>query len=191
MIETFSSEDMLEIWRLRRGMTPCRNDCDIYRTDAADVDLLLGEEIDRWYRHLLDTAPVEMLAVGDIAPDVTARTDGDGVVTIALPDRCRRVIGVRLSGWRRDAELVTDLSSARARMQMSEFVRGGSEFPVAIVEKDRLTLYSVDPLHKTEVISLRCVTEPPAGVYILDRRALETIPSEAFADIDDSLKKQM
>lgn len=173
---------MLEIWRLRRGLAPCRNDCGIVRTDAAECDLLLAEEIDRWYRRLLDTAPLEMLAVEDIASEVSVSSIGNGVGVIALPDRCRRVVGVRLTGWSRNAELVTDPLSIKARMQASEFVRGGTVSPVAIVEKGRLTLYSLDPSCEAGVVSLRCVAEPPAGVYVIDRRAFETIPSEAFSN---------
>lgn len=175
---TLSTEEMLNQWRLRRALEPLRSDCTVERTDGIDLDSLLRLEMRDWYLKLLDTASLEYLAPVDLAGDVALSVGDDGVATVNLPERCRRVVEVMLDEWERPATILAP-DSPLARCQQSVYSRGGSVAPVAVQEAGRLRLYSV--AGQSPVITrLLCVAEPEDGVYTFDERALSLIGDWAY-----------
>lgn len=52
---------MLAQWKLRHYMEPLRDDCEVTRYDGVNVDSLIALEMQDWYLHLLDTAPLKMV----------------------------------------------------------------------------------------------------------------------------------
>lgn len=164
------------VWRSRLLLEPLRNDCEVTLTEGADVDGVLGRQIDAWYSELLDTAPLRYLALTDIADRTTVTMSVDGVGTIQLPKECRRVVSVELSEWERPATVTSDPASPLAMRQANRFSRGGRAAPVAVVDGLRMRLYSVSkPM--SQVKSLVVVAEPPEGQYCLDDSALSLIPN--------------
>lgn len=168
-----STEEMLHQWRMRRALEPLRSDCVVQRADGIDLDPLLKMEMRDWYLNLIDTAPIEMLAPEDICADVALVVKSDGSAEVALPERCRRVVEVRLEEWDRAAHIVKP-GSRQARCQQSRYSRGGAVEPVAIVENGSMRLYSVLS-SAPKLVKLLCVVEPEDGYYTFDERALATI----------------
>ncbi len=171
-----SIDEMLNQWRLRRALEPLRSDCTVERLDGIDLDVLLRNEINDWYRNLLDTAPVEMLVVTDISAMVALSKRGDGSATIRLPERCRRVVEVMLDCWEQPARIV-EADTITAQMQENPYSRGGITAPVAVKRHGRLQVYSIPSNVDGKIASLQCVLEPEEGFYEMDERALSTIES--------------
>lgn len=174
MTVTLTHEEMLAQWKLRRALLPLRLDCEVTRRDTVDVDRLAALEMRDWYLRLLDTAPVELTGVTDLAGEVAVTAVDDGTATVVLPPGCRRVVSVEMEGWERPATVVADPASPVARLQTSRYSRGGAARPVAVVEGDTLRLYT--PVNASaRLVSLKCVTEPADGSYRMDERALSLI----------------
>lgn len=184
MILTLSTPEMLSQWRLRRQLEPLRSDCTVLRSDGIDLERLLTAEMRDWYLTLLDTAPLEMLAVTDIAGETALQVNGSDNchATVLLPERCRRVVSVMLGNWQRPA-VVTAPGSVLARCQDSPYSRASAHSPVAVLEPGQLRLYGgIDPFSPPEIASLKCVLVPPDGYYVLDERALSLIPTPSGTD---------
>lgn len=127
---TLSREQMLELWRLVRHFEPLNGA--VSRTDGVNLDVLLLEELNRWYDYQYATLPAELLPTADIAADVTLSRDSSGAGVVMLPEHCHRVREVWMQGWERPAT-ITSSDSELAREQCSQFIRGGSVSPVAVV----------------------------------------------------------
>ena len=173
---TLTRQEMLAQWKLRRALEPLRDDCTAVREDGMDMDRYLTEEMRSWYLGLLDSAPVEVTGWTELAGDVTVTLLADGSGEIQLPGNCRRGVEVMLEGWQRPATIVTDPTECMAVRQRSRFTRGGAVAPVAVTEGLRLRLYTPPTGTKPRVRTLRCVTVPTDGSYVMDESALGLIP---------------
>lgn len=167
-----SSDQMMALWRLRRQLEPLRSDCEVSRADGIDTSQYLQQEIDDWYETLLDTAPVEMLAVTDITSQVAVSRHDETTLTISLPDGCRRVVEVMFDKWNRPA-VIAGSDTALARRQDNRYSRAGDASPVAIVRHNTLWVYGATGSHS--LLRLRCVMQPDDGFYEFSKRALSTI----------------
>ncbi len=170
----FSSSEMLAQWKLRRGFEPLRADCSIERSDGVDLDALLRLEMRDWYLNLLNTAPVEMLSLTNIANDIAIVKGSDGVGIVTLPENCRRIVDFQLKGWAHPAKIIEDLNCYEAKMQDNIYCRGGCESPIVIKCGNRLFIYSV-PEGESKIVSAKAVLEPVDGSYEMDETALSTI----------------
>ena len=57
----------------------------------------------------------------------------DGVTVLELPPDCRRLVSVRLSGWKRQAEIIdADSGDPRLKLIGNEYALPGAEHPLAI-----------------------------------------------------------
>lgn len=178
MMMKLSTEEMLSQWRMRRELEPLRSDCTVSRADGIDLTPLLVAQMRDWYLGLLDNAPLEMLAVTNIANDVAlVVNEQDGMATITLPSQCRRVVEVKLTTWARPAEIVGPDSSLAMR-QKWKFTRAGTTYPVAINDNGLLRLYGVERGNTPKIERLLCVMEPEDGFYTFDERALSLIVPE-------------
>jgi len=177
MIINLSSDEMLKLWRLNCALLPLREDCVVERADGIDIDSLLSRRMRDWYLNLLDTAPVNLLEVSDIALQVAPRPISDGSVEIELPERCRRVVEVELIGWNRPATIVHSLQLPVVTWQLNPYAMGSPENPLAVLYDSALRLYSA-PLSDDppRLASLKCIIEPDDGYYRLHEQALALIP---------------
>lgn len=171
-----STEEMLYQWRLRRALLPMREDCAVTRYDGIDIDPLLRLQMRDWYLNLLDTAPVELLTLTDIAADITTSRDSSGITTVKLPERCRRIIEFRLEEWERPATIITNPNSPEAILQSNPYSRGRSCLPVVVKHNNLLYLYSAETENPVIATAL-AVMLPDDGTYELDERALSLIPT--------------
>lgn len=166
--------EMLGRWMLHCGYEPLRADATVVRADGIDLERLMAQRMRRWYLDLLDTAPVELLETDDIAAQLQAARGADGCARLTLPDECRRLISIRMSGWARNATVVA-ADSPVARRQCNPMTRGGAAAPVAVVEGREVWLYSPAGSN-LNIESAVVVMRPPADTYRLDERALSLIP---------------
>lgn len=174
---TLTAAEMLDLWRLRRALLPLREESVVERRDGIDFDRLLHAELRAWYSNLLDTAPVDMLVLTDIARDVAPALQADGRMTVTLPSGCRRVVEVEAEGWTRAATIAM-AGSPLALQQDNPYSRGRVDAPVAVLHPGRLVLYSTPPGGgKPRLRRLLCVMEPEEGMYELDERAISLIPT--------------
>lgn len=178
MLVRKTKAEMVAEWRLRKGMLAPVTAGAGNREDGLEVDSLIEREIDRWYFGLLETAPAEYLPLKDFAAEVEPTLNADGSVELELPEECRRVVEVSLSGWRRCAKIVNGIDSPAARMQSSPYIAGGSWQPVAVRNGRRLRLYSSSGA-TAQVERLICVAAPADGTYLFDESLLGTISTVA------------
>lgn len=171
---TLTAEEFLALWRLRRGLEPLRNDCRIVRTDGIDLSALERTAMEAWFARQLREAPVSRLAPVDISASVSVREASDGSGVIELPDNAVRVVAVDMDGWARTARIVTDASDPLLAAQLNPFSRGGSNAPVAVVERRRLRLYTPPP--GAALTRLTVIEEPTDGIYSFDSSLLDFIP---------------
>ncbi|MBO5780075.1 MAG: hypothetical protein J6R27_03095 [Muribaculaceae bacterium] len=177
-METLNLEEMTSIWRLRLHLLPqSTNSAIISSASGINIDELIHCRIDDWYFNLIDNGPTAWLPVVDISAKIMAKVNDDHSVTVTLPDNCRRVVSVKMIGWKRNASIITDLDSPEAIIQSSDYVKGGAYQPVALLQGKSMMLYSAVG-ENPRIENLLCVLEPQPGTYILDRAALATIPTE-------------
>ncbi len=173
---TLSSAEMLAQWKLCRGFEPLREDCEITRSDGINLDALLRLEMRNWYLNLLKTAPIDMLAVQNIANDVAIVVNDDLSGTVLLPETCRRLVEFQLKGWQRPATIIDDPNCRNALLQDNIYSRGGCEQPIVIKRGNRLHIYSL-PNKSPIIVRAMAVMEPTDGSYVMDESALSTMPN--------------
>ena len=175
---TLTHDQMLAQWKLRHYMEPLREDCEVTRYDGVNVDSLIALAMQDWYLHLLDTAPLKMVPLTDLANE-TAQIDRPetGAVVVKLPENVRRVVAVNIEGCPQDIVPVTDMTDYRVALQKSEYSRGGRCEPVAVLSAGGiLTVYGEDESGKLPVVEhIYAVVLPEANTYIFDESALSTI----------------
>ncbi len=177
MIQSFTTEELLSEWSLRKGFEPLRNDCQVTRTDGIDLRRLMVRDMHAWYMDLLHTAPPRLLPVSDLAATVPVSAGADGSATIHLPANVVRVVEVRLAGWQRSGAIVTDMTSAEAVAQTNPYSRAGCCAPVVLVDGAVLRLYSPPADGTLRLESLLCIELPAEGLYRLNPEALGLIPA--------------
>lgn len=98
MKRTLTKTEMLALWRRMRMAEPLRLDCTLTRTDGADFDGQLVEEMRAWYLNLLDEGEERYIVGEEIAPAVTAEVGG-GLTRITAPENVRRILRVGFEDW--------------------------------------------------------------------------------------------
>lgn len=180
MIESFSTDRLLELYAGLRHHETGRDDCQVTLLPApgtgASLRRLLIDEMHAWYLRMLDSAPVHLLPVLDYSGQCVAARSPQGAVRLTLPATVRRVVSLRIDGWERDAQLITDPSSPLALRQANPYACGSTAHPVAVAQEDGRTwmLYpSPAGSAPVEVSRLMAVPEPEPDLYRLDRALLD------------------
>ncbi|MCH5347080.1 MAG: hypothetical protein J1E63_08215 [Muribaculaceae bacterium] len=169
-----TKQQMREQWMARRYGEPCRlASGTVIREHQADVEALAEREMRNWYLELLDTAEARFLCPEEVGNKVMVNDMGDDTVEIVLPVGVRRVIAVRMEGWKREATMV-EADSVAARRLLNPFSRATNRSPVAVVTPTgRLRVTAVDG--STTVGSLLVVVDHGEERYVMDDSALGLI----------------
>lgn len=168
---------MLAQWKQRNYLEPLRSDCQVERSDGIDLDSYCEWEMRRWYLHLLATADLRYLSPTDLTLTTTVKRLDGNRGSITLPAGTVRPVRVRLSGWQRDATIVTDRDSRIARRQFNPFACGGVEEPVALWSGDgHLEIFSLptttgSPLPE----AVTAIVDHGAEIYEFDEQAWELL----------------
>ena len=167
-----STDEMLSQWRMRRALEPLRSDCTVERIDGIDLDSFLKMEMRDWYLNLLDTAPLHLLTLTDIASKVSLSKNDDLSATIRLPQGCRRVIELTLDCSPVPIK-ITPPDTPLAICQQNPFSQSGAVSPIAIHNNNSLIIHAGSD--NFNIVQLLCVMEPDDGFYELDEAALSLI----------------
>ncbi len=162
----YTRQEMLEDWKLRKGLALGRTDCTVVRDDGVDLDALLLSEIDCRYELLLAEAPPELLPVADIAEECVMTVADDLTASISLPERCVRVLEVKLIGWKVPVSAFFEPDSEMARRQSSEWLRGRSECPVWVARRRSIDAYSAASRADLVPEWVVAVIRPDSGNYV-------------------------
>lgn len=181
-----SETEMTRLWLLRKGYEPLRSDCQIERSDGADLQALARNECRQWYERLLQSGPDDLLVLHDIAGSAQLRPSMTtaGSIMIRLPDLCVRPVAVKLSSWLAPARILP-VSHPLAQRQYCTHCGGGIVNPVAVLHPDnRLELFSPAYNDFDGLEYLLCVRreyEPDDGapVYEFKPAALDTLFTSA------------
>ena len=165
---------MLRLWRIAAGLEPLRADCTVEIIEGIDTDAMIRHHMRAWYLKLLDTAPVQLLPVADIAPDLHLAHAPGGAATATLPSRARRLIDIRLSSWMQPAIPHAD-PAATLRLAVNPYCAPGPHSP-ACTATGRHLLLTPARADTDTVVRAMAVTDPGPDAYILDETLLHTIP---------------
>lgn len=172
MLTTYTKSQLMAQWRLRRGLEPMRGDVTV-ELDGTDTDALDEAEMMDWWRHMTAHAPADMLEAKEMCIRCTTKAATGGGTDVELPATagCRRIVGVRLSGWKREGMLVGP-DSREAELQQWEYTQAGAEQPVAVVfSPNRIRCFPAGE----DVECLRVITEGDGKSFTLDSGLLVTM----------------
>lgn len=178
-----SENEMIDLWLLRKGFEPLREDCRILRSDGADLRELARTECRLWYENLLLNGPREALEATDCSPGLSLSATPSGSILVKLPANSVRVLDVKLKSWDAPARILP-WDSPEARRQRNRYFAAGPSRPVAVLRPDSsLELFSPtfegDGLDTLEYLLCVCRPEhdedaPP--IYEFSTLALNLIP---------------
>lgn len=134
MILHLTPTQMLEQWRLHRGLHPLANGLSVTAASDTPLDTLMMSEIEAWYQRLLTDGPEEWNDPVEYSANIhlPSTLAGEGV-TFQLPENAVRLLAVRLTGWQCDARIITDPRSPEALRQLDPYTRATLSAPVAVV----------------------------------------------------------
>ncbi len=114
------------------GFSSLHEDCTVERFDGIDIDSVLRPRLEAEHLQRLDSADLDLLRLEDVRARVALASRG-GVTVLELPPDCRRLVSVRLSGWKRQAEIVdADSGDPRLKRIGNEYALPGAEHPLAV-----------------------------------------------------------
>lgn len=174
MMLTLSKTEMLRIWRQTAGLEHLNSDCTITRFDGIDIDAIIGRRMRQWYLALLDEGK----------PDITGHPADAATLLSVESSRItadasvRRIVSLRLSSWDRAAEVADGADVAgRVGLQANPYSAAGCASPLAW--RDSGGQVWVTPCDCNDRVSeAQAYIDPGEELYILDERALSTIPTE-------------
>ncbi len=175
---TLTQAQMNERWLALRRLNTLPLEAVVNRNDGVDMDMIVTEEVKKWYFNLLLTAPERMLAPVDIEDGLQLLPDGRGGARVVVPPEVVRIISVRMRGWYAPARLLHDnayppeVIRRTRRRQMSQLTMSSPADPVAIMHSNVINLYPY--IDDDELHTLRVVTMTD-GIYQFDSSALTTI----------------
>lgn len=175
-----SENEMLALWKRRHFLEPLRADCQVERSDGADIDTMARQEMRLWYLQQLAEAPPCRLAPEDIAMTAKVRRSPWGTGLITLPRNVVRVVAVKLGGWEREARIIAPGSNAERRAA-NRFARAGVADPAAVLRPDgTLELFSLDSTQALPVVdTLLVIADPGSEKYVMDESLVaECHPSD-------------
>lgn len=175
----YTELDMLAIWLRVLGLEVAQEGAELSgRSDGIDVRAYLRRAMRSWYLDLLDHAPVEALAVTEVAPEAEGLLEPPGreaeIGRLRVPERWRRICMVQAHGWKRPVAPVpaAEADGALARLA-SRYTMPGPGEPLAVAAPGRLICA---PMGRRTFDSLTVVADPGPEVYELHESLLATIP---------------
>ena len=160
---SFSQSEMLEEWKMRKGLFSGLRDCTAERDDGVDVDGVLLREIDSWYARLLAEAPIDCLPVEDVASECTVEIGADLRVDVALPSRCVRLVSMKMKSWQEAVSQFEKEGGMLALRQANAWLRGGVCNPVCKVLQ---SIQSLSSLTDEDSHMLSCHIDAQSSVTV-------------------------
>lgn len=172
MMKSFTRDELVNEWRLRRHLEPQRSDVTV-EYDGAGMEKLIEAEVDDWWDMVLDTVPADWLEEEDYADYAMCRptADMEGLeVTLPAQKPLRRPFKIQLEGWLQAATIVSG-ETYEMELERNPFGRHGIVRPIAVRHSPyRYVLY---PLSGLELKELKGVSEGDGKTYRFDSRCLK------------------
>ena len=175
---TLTQAQMNERWLTLRRLNTVPLAAVVSRNDGVDMDMIVTEEVKKWYFNLLLTAPEHMLAPRDIEDGLEVRPDGRGGAQVVVPPEVVRILSIRMRGWNAPARLLHDNAFPEGtirrvrRRQSSPLTMSGPDDPTALMHSNVISLYPY--IADDELLTFRAVVMTD-GIYEFDSSALSTI----------------
>lgn len=165
---------MLRLWRQSAGLEHLNSECSVERFDGIDLDAIIAARMRLWYLALLDEGSPNLIGKPVDATALLSITDGRVMADTSV----RRISSLRLSSWERPAEVVDGAAIAgRLGLQDNPYSAAGAVSPIAW--RDSGGTVRVAPCGSDDYITEAYAwLDPGDDQYILDERALATIPKE-------------
>lgn len=175
-MKTYSSAEMLAIWRTRLGLQTSRTDASVVIFEGIDTDAHISRRMRLWYLDLLRTADPSLLPTADVARQATLSAFSPATRLISLPDGALRPLLVKMQGWISPVVPLAGEPAARAIARLaSPYAQPCTEAPLAACITATLL---VGPVETPVIESLTAVVDPGPDRYVLDESLLNTIPTQ-------------
>lgn len=149
---TYTEEDLLRIWALRRHCIDTRLDMTVTRPAGSPDIEIMKEEMKAWYNDIIISAPLNYLDPEDLAPQCTISPEDPaiGIYSITVPKHTVRFAGlqIRTSFGIRPVRIVME-GSVDALLQLNRHSMAGARFPIAVeppVGSRTMILYAKEPI---------------------------------------------
>ena len=173
MLRSYTHSEMLELWRSVAGLEPLRADCTVEAVEGLDADGVIVPRMRTWYLNLLDTAPAHLLPVADVASECVLKALPGGAAAVELPQKVRRLLRVRLSGWSR-AAVPGEIRADTPAMRLNPYCGPGKAAPMCELSGRTVVLRPASASDKlAEVLA---VVDPGSTLYDLDESLISSIP---------------
>ncbi len=176
MLVTLTHSEMLRLWRAAAGLEPMRADCTVERVEGIDANAMIEPRMRTWYLRLLDTADPALLPTADVRDEIVLSPCREhAAATAVLPERARRLLELRLTGWLNPARpCLPPEERLRGLLARNPYCAPGAVHPVCCVAGRRL---HVAPFEAGDIVdvAIAVVDEGPDS-YTLDESLLSEIP---------------
>jgi len=186
MLQTLTRSEMLKLWRKAAGLEPLRADCTVERVEGLDADAVIEPRMRAWYLHLLDTAPPGLLPIDDVAGDIVlAPCVEHAAATGMLPERARRLLEIRVTGWNNPAQPCTVADAQRrCALALNPYSAPGASHPMCVCTGRRI---HVCPIEDGDIVHYAlAVVDTGPDCYVLDESLVSMIP-DVFSESDNLL----
>lgn len=166
--------EMLRLWRQSAGLEHINSECTVERFDGIDLDATIISRMRLWYLAMLDEGAVATVGPPHDAAELMAMAGGKVMADASV----RRIASLRLSSWERAAEVADgDTVAGRIALQDNPYSAAGPASPLAW--RDRSGIVRVAPYSSDDLVTEAYAwLDPGEDTYIIDERALETIPTQ-------------
>lgn len=178
---TISHSDLLARARLILGFDHTRADGLSVQGTGTNVDTLLGRALRAWYLDLLDRGERRHLwpvSVRDLL--VSADSEPAASTTVAHGSDCRRLLSVRLPGWKQAAEPLPATALAETvQHQLNPYTAATPAMPVAVLLPSGrgAVCWPAASTSGPGIISATGVLDSDPETYVFEESAFETLPS--------------
>ena len=175
MMLQLNNMEMLRLCRLSSWLEHLNSECTVERFDGIDLDAVIVSRMRLWYLAMLDAGDHALVGPPADVRGLIAVDDGGRVMADAS---VRRIASLRLESWERGAEVDDGAAVAgRIALQDNPYSAAGRVSPLAW--RDRGGTVRGAPRTAGDLVTEAYAwLDPGEDTYILDERALETIPTE-------------
>lgn len=183
----YTRDEMRQLWKRLRWLEPLRSDATVVRSDGTDLDALAESEMRLWYLSLLHEAPLEMLALTELASQASVRRlRGDGtqgwfpagaaLLEVTVPRGVIRLARFVMQGQAMGPDIVEDPSDPRWRLGLNRFRRGMAPAAALWLRSSSVILLPAPADGSLPAVaSLHAVADTGPEIYRFQEQALATI----------------
>lgn len=174
---TFSEDQLLELFLTHRGTASQLTDGTLLRADGIISDDYYRLRLRCAYAKLLASGNPDLLPITDIAESLNASlviNPDTLIASIELPEAVMMPVEICLSSWDTPVTIFYESQHPIAALQKNRFSQAGPAHPVAVINRNKLLLYSAKSATDT-ISTAQMVVRPPENFYTFPEAALPVI----------------